>query len=54
MKNILNDTFGDKQNLDGKKTLGHLSVQSENRSEGFKIFEKFRQENLMSKSLVNS
>lgn len=32
----------------------HTSVQPESRSEGFKIFEKFRNENMFSKSLVNS
>lgn len=32
----------------------HTSVQSESRSEGFKIFEKFRNENMFSKSLVSS
>lgn len=32
----------------------HISVQSDNRSEGFKIFEKFRNESMFSKSLVNS
>lgn len=54
LEDLLKEKLGDKQNFDSKKTLSHLSLQPENRSEGFKIFEKFRQENMLSKSLVNS
>lgn len=53
-KELLEVTLGDQKNFEEKKANLHLSLQSENRSEGFKIFEKFRQENMFSKSLVNS